>query len=197
MTNERLAVLSHELRSPVAALAALAERANGATLPADTLVRVIALGVAAGRDVERLLADPELLSLRSEKVDLAELLHGFASPRVVVTTQPVELAGDPTRLRQAMANLVANGLRHGTEVTIDARREGDHIVIEVSDDGDGVDPAIDPFARGSSTTGSSGYGLWLAREIAETHGGCLELTSAPALGATFRLSLPLASSVRD
>lgn len=196
MTHDRLGVLSHELRSPVAALAALAERAGGGSLPHDALVRVIALGVAAGRDVERLLSDPELVSIRPVELDLAELLRGIARPGVELAAESVALRGDATRLRQAIANLVANGLRHGTAVAVEGRREGDHVVIQVSDDGAGVDPAIDPFAAGLSTAGSSGYGLWLARAIAEAHGGSLELVSTPPDGATFRLSLPLASSAR-
>ena len=82
-------------------------------------------------------------------------------------------------------------------MTVDARREGDHVVIEVSDDGAGVDPAIDPFVRGREHVGLDGYGLWLARAIAEAHGGRLELVSAPTRGAMFRLSLPLASSALE
>jgi two-component system OmpR family sensor kinase len=193
MTPDRLAVLAHELRSPVAALVALAVRAGDMRLTDDAFGRLLALALAAGRDVERLLLDPDLVSVQSVEIDLADLLRAVARPRVVVAVEPVTVVGDPTRLRQAIGNLVANGLRHGTEVTIDARRDGDRAVIDVRDDGPGVDPAIDPFVKGVSAAGSSGYGLWLARAIAEAHGGRLEHASAPGQGAVFRLSLPLAS----
>lgn len=193
MTSDRLAVLAHELRSPVAAIVALAERAGDISLADDAFRRIVALALAGGRDIERLLLDPDLLSVRSQEIDLADLLHAVARPRVVLTVEPITFVGDPTRLRQAIWNLVANGLRHGTEVTIDAGRDGDRAVITVRDDGPGVDPAIDPFTKGVSAAGSSGYGLWLARAIAEAHGGRLEHTSAPGQGAVFRLSLPLSS----
>ena len=193
MTDDRLAVLAHELRSPVAALVALAERAGAMSPTADVFRRIAALVLAAGRDVERLLLDPDLLSVRSVEIDLADLVHAVARQRVVVAVESVTVVGDPTRLRQAIANLVANGLRHGSEVIIEARRDGDCAVITVRDDGPGVDPGIDPFTKGVSAAGSSGYGLWLARAIVEAHGGRLEHISAPDQGAVFRLSLPLSS----
>jgi len=66
------------------------------------------------------------------------------------------------------------------------------VVVDVADDGPGVDPAVDVFARGVSGAGSSGLGLWVARTIAEAHGGSLELEDGHGPGATFRLVLPLA-----
>ena len=192
--SDRLGVLAHELRSPVAALAALAERAAVTPLAADTLRRVVELALAAGRDVVRLLADPELVSVAPEKVDLARVLEGIVRPGVALTAEPVEIECDPTRVRQAVANLVDNGLRHGRNVTVDARRSGSTATITVRDDGPGVAPGIDPFAPGVSGAGSTGYGLWLAQAVAEAHGGRLELgASAPGQGAVFTLVLPLAS----
>ena len=193
MSGERFAVLAHELRSPVAALTALAERAAGATLPDGVLERIVVLAIAAGDDISRLLSDPDLLSLRTAAVDLSDLLDGVERAEVVVSAESAIIICDATRVRQAVGNLVANGLRHGTRVVVEARLDGEFAVIEVRDDGPGVDPTIDPFARGVSGAGSSGYGLWLAQAIAEAHGGRLELVSAPGQGATFTLSLPLGS----
>ena len=154
----------------------------------------MALALAAGRDVERLLLDPDLLSIRVQEVDLAGLLTPMSSAQVEVTAEPLTVSGDPTRLRQAISNLVANGLRHGGAVHVDARRDGDRAVVSVRDDGPGVEPGLDPFARGVSTAGSSGYGLWLARSIADAHGGRLEHVPAPGQGAVFMLFLPLSSA---
>jgi signal transduction histidine kinase len=67
------------------------------------------------------------------------------------------------------------------------------VLVDVSDDGPGVDPELDLFRRGVSGAGSTGLGLYLAREIAHAHGGTLELVPVPGAGATFRLSLPCAS----
>ncbi len=193
MSSDRLAILAHELRSPVAALAALAERAPGVPTDSGTFAQLLALAMQAARDVERLLVDPDLLSLRRERVDLARVATAAAGPSVAVAVQPVTVAGDPTRLRQVFASLVENALRHGTSVRIEGGPVGDDAVIHVRDDGPGVDPRIDPFARGVSGAGSTGYGLWLARAIAEAHGGSLELDATSRPGAAFRLSLPRAS----
>jgi signal transduction histidine kinase len=191
---ERLAIVVHELRSPVAALAALVEAAPAMRDP-DGRRRLVQLAVAAARDVERILVDPELLSLRLEQVDVGALVSSFADDRVSVRVDGHPRAtADPTRLRQAIANLVANGLRHGSHVAIDvAERDGAGIVVEVADDGPGIDPRIDPFARGVSGAGSSGIGLWLARAVAEAHGGSLEVVPGTEGGARFRLALRPAS----
>jgi signal transduction histidine kinase len=191
VSADRLGVLAHELRSPVAALVALAERARAGGLPRESLDRVLALALEAGRDVERLLRDPSVSSVKLERVEVGELLRAVAGPRVTVSAQRATLSCDPTRVRQALANLVANGLRHGTAVTVTASSEGGHAVIDVADDGPGVAAGVDVFARGVSGSGSTGYGLWIARAIAEAHGGSLDLVPV-SRGATFRLVLPLA-----
>jgi len=193
MSTDRLAVLAHELRSPVAALDALSARAAGAPVADSVLGRIVELAIAAAVDVVRLLSDPELLSLQPERVDMRDLLDGVAGPDVSVRAEHVTLLCDPTRVRQAVRNLVANGLRHGSRVDVEARRDGEHAVIEVRDDGPGVAADVDPFALGVSGDGSTGYGLWLSRSIADAHGGELVLVPDFAHGTTFRLSLPLSA----
>jgi len=192
---ERLRIVAHELRSPVAALTALAAAAPD--VPAGERPRLVALAIAAGRDVERILADPDLISLQREPVDVGALAHGLGTARVevVVEGRPV-VDGDPTRLRQVLANLVANGLRHGSRVGVEVGEGGGRVIVDVVDDGPGLAPGLDPFARGVSGSGSSGLGLWLGRAIAEAHGGSLEHVAAPGGGARFRLSLPPASASR-
>ena len=192
MSAEAVELVAHELRSPVAALVVLAEAAAG--LPAAERSRALALAIAAARDIERILTDDEPVSLRREQVDVAALVGELRANGVDVSVvgRPI-VEGDPTRLRQALSNLVANGLRHGSSVTI---RVGEHdgaVVVDVADDGPGIDPAVDVFARGVSGAGSSGLGLWVARTIAEAHGGSLALGQDPGPGARFRLSLPSAS----
>ena len=76
---ERLQVLCHELRSPVAALEALAAAAGAVTAPAERR-RLLELAVAAGRDVERLVSDPDLVSLRLERVDVGALARTLEAP---------------------------------------------------------------------------------------------------------------------
>jgi signal transduction histidine kinase len=179
----------------VAALVALAQAAP--SVPPAERARLLALAIAAARDVERILADPELLSLRLETVDLGLLVTALAGDRVAVTVaSPTKVTGDATRLRQAVANLVGNGLRHGAAVVVEVGERDGWARVDVTDDGPGVEPGIDLFARGVSGIGSSGLGLWLARAIAEAHGGSLSLVAVAGPGARFRLALPRASGAR-
>ena len=193
---DRLSVVAHELRNAVAALSALAERAERRDLPVETVRRLASVAVASGRDIERLLSDPDLLSLELADISLTDVVGPYLGERVTGTIQDVTLLGDQTRLRQAVANLVANGLRHGTTVTIDARSLGEWVVIDVHDDGPGVAEGVDVFAEGVSGAGSTGYGLWLAEAIAEAHGGALGLVPSSVAGATFRLAVPRSPAVR-
>ncbi len=91
-------------------------------------------------------------------------------------------------LSQIMSTLVENSLAHGRgTVRIDARRSGPSVVVEVSDQGLGIAPAIAPhiFERSVSTK-STGLGLGLARDVAESHGGRLELVQGqPVVFALF------------
>ena len=189
----RLGLLVHEIRSPVAALATLAAAAP--ELPAAERASAVALAIAAARDIDRILTDPALVSLHRERVDVAALVAAVAGDEVDVSLagRP-SVEGDPTRLRQALANLVANAFRHGAHVRIEVGESEGSVVVEVADDGPGVDPDVDLFARGASGAGSSGLGLWLARAVAEAHGGSLELLPGDGPGARFRLSLPSASA---
>lgn len=192
MTHDRLDVVLHELRSPVAALTALADAAGN--LSGAERRRLIGLAIAAARDIDRILTDPGLVSLRREPVDVGALVAILRRETVDVSIAGRPYAeADPTRLRQALANLVANGLRHGSHVRIEVGERVGRVVVEVADDGPGVDPDVDLFAPGASGAGSSGLGLWLARSIAEAHGGSLELVPGAGPGARFRLSLPSAS----
>lgn len=186
-----LAVLAHELRAPVSALRALADAAGAA--PAPKRRRILGLAIAAGRDIERILADPELRTYERAQVAIDALVEAVVlldPARITPRVEPgIVVDGDATRLRQALVNLAANGLRHGRAVRLTATSDDRRVFLEVSDDGPGVPEGIDIFARGASDAGSTGLGLWLARTIAEAHGGTLELVPT-RVGATFRLVLP-------
>ena len=115
---ERLGVIAHELRSPVAALTALA--AAGRSVPPSDRPRLVSLAVAAARDIERILSDPELISLRLEAIDVGALADGLRTDAVTVAvTGRPRVVGDRTRLRQILANLAQNGLRHGSNVLVE------------------------------------------------------------------------------
>lgn len=100
---------------------------------------------------------------------------------LVVQAKPVDLS-------QVLSTLLENALAHGRgTVDVHARRSGPSVVVEVSDQGEGVPSSIAPhiFERSVTTTGT-GLGLALARDLAESNGGRLELIQAqPAIFALF------------
>jgi signal transduction histidine kinase len=100
---------------------------------------------------------------------------------LVVQAKPVDLS-------QVLSTLLENALAHGRgTVDVHARRSGPSVVVEVSDQGEGVPATIAPhiFERSVTTTGT-GLGLALARDLAESNGGRLELIQAqPAIFALF------------
>ncbi len=105
---------------------------------------------------------------------------------------------DPARLREVVANLVANALRHtpaGGSVDLAARLVGNEVEVTVRDTGSGMEPdelgrIFERFYRSPDSPGS-GLGLSIARDLVEAHGGAISATSAPGQGTTLRFTLPL------
>jgi signal transduction histidine kinase len=163
-----------------------------------------------------LAADPAAAN-PSEPVDLARLAtevvaeaEPAASERSIRITGPgpapadpaidTTVRGSPTALRRAIIALVDNGVRHaGQSVEVSVRRAGRQVVLEVADDGAGVDQELasrlfDRFvsARPADTGGRRHYGLGLAlvSDILASHGGTVELAAYDRPGTVFRLTLP-------
>lgn len=112
---------------------------------------------------------------------------------------------DGKRVSQAVTNLVANAVQHGTDdtsVQVTARGYPNEVVVSIHNQGQvigGADPRriFDPFKRIDSTgtgkdQGSMGLGLYIAQQIAIAHGGRIELDSSEERGTTFELHLPRA-----
>jgi signal transduction histidine kinase len=113
------------------------------------------------------------------------------------------IRGDSERLRQVLQNLIDNAVKYspsGDEVAVRARRENGQVLIEVVDHGPGIPfdqqgVIFEKFGRADVPGGSkpgTGLGLFIARSIAEAHGGSLEVRSRPEGGSTFVLTLPVA-----
>jgi signal transduction histidine kinase len=205
---DRLAVLVHEVRSPVAALSAIAETFAASELDADARRALVRLVLVGCDGIRRIVADASVASIRLETVDPIRLVQDVVAASVlrggsVRLTSPERgpsVQADSTRLRQVLDNLIANALLHGSSnepvlvtLTIDAS-----VRIAVSDAGSGISPAeseriFEPGVRlDPAATAGAGLGLALARTIVEGHGGSLEVESSPGTGATFTVSLPVA-----
>ena len=155
------------------------------------------------------LAEAGTLTLHREPTDLAilaaevgrsfEQLAGASGARIDVDA-PDDLPlldVDPIRLREVLANLVANALRYagsGGTVRIGGRATQAGVELEVVDDGPGIPedllPTVfDRFAKAPESRGS-GLGLAIARAIVEAHGGRISADSGPGEGTTIRIVLP-------
>jgi two-component system OmpR family sensor kinase len=123
-------------------------------------------------------------------------------PVSLATGDPVVVEGDEARLRQVAANLLANARQHtpaGTAVRVSVGTEDGRAVLEVADDGPGLQPeeaahVFERFYRADPSraraSGGTGLGLSIVAAIAEAHGGTATVASTPGHGATFRVELP-------
>lgn len=218
--REFAADASHELRTPITVIRSSADylrrlpalRDGEASAAVDDIT---AEGERMTRLVEELLllarADSDAIELRRERLDLTDVagdsLRGLArladerGVRLELDGKPAAVVGDPDRLRQLLAILVDNAVRHspaGASVTVRVARTGRSATLSVSDTGPGIRPEdlprlFDRFFRASGApAGGSGLGLAIAEWIAERHRGRLTAANAPAGGAVFTLVLPAA-----
>ena len=101
------------------------------------------------------------------------------------------------RLRQAILNLVKNGLEalgRGGKLTVGTRRVADQVEIAIRDTGPGIAPDVGKrlFEQFFTTKPQgTGLGLSITRQIVEEHGGTIRWTSTPGAGATFTITLPI------
>jgi len=200
---------SHELRTPLASIRGYSEltRRSGHELPPDitkSLARIESESVRMTALVEELLLLARLdegTELRLEEVDLGGIVADAvddiraSSPDHEWTYLPdpgaPTIMGDPARLQQAIANLLANAKVHtpaGTAVTATVSAEADRVCVTVADNGPGIPEALLPtlferFVRGDSSrsrnAGSTGLGLSITKAIVDAHGGEITVSSVP------------------
>jgi signal transduction histidine kinase len=151
----------------------------------------------------------DLGALVRDSVASVSLAQDEVSVTADVRGELPSVRGDRDRLQQVLANLLDNAVKFspvGEEVRVNAFHRDSRVRIEVSDRGPGVAPEqqrviFEKFGRGHSAGSpgkpGTGLGLFIARSIAEAHGGSLEVESRPERGATFTLMLPVEGSARD
>ncbi len=217
---------SHELRTPIAAVAAYAELfERGASERPTDLPRVLTGIRSETARMERLVDDlltlarldegaplqvipTELVGLCAAAVHTATTV-GPGWPVTFTAAHPVEVIGDPTRLRQVVDNLLANVRSHtpeGTAATVHVDQVGGEARIVVRDRGPGM-PSEDAarvferFYRADSARdrahGGTGLGLSIVSAIVVAHGGTVSAESAPGQGLAVTVSLPVASDLLE
>jgi signal transduction histidine kinase len=219
-----IAMLSHELRNPLATIsnaaqilkissdAAVTEQARQAIerqarhmrAMIDDLLEVgrIHRGEFA---LKKAQVDPGEICLRA--IDAMRVSGRIEERQVEVTRESGVLWADPTRVEQILVNLLDNAIKHtgrsGT-ISIDIRNAPDAVVMTLDDDGEGIrgdllPHVFDLFVQGDGgiarTRGGLGVGLWLVKRLVDLHGGSVTAASdGPGRGARFEVRLPRKSA---
>jgi signal transduction histidine kinase len=217
-----VSLVSHELRSPMAAVIGAArtlqdrwrmlsapQRESFLALIGDETARLAEL-VGDVLDTSRIEAGT--FSYRFDEVDLGRVVDEAVETAVLAQQEvPIvasvrgalpTIRGDRTRLRQVLGNLIENAVKYspeGGEVRVSAAAANGAVRVSVRDTGPGIPPdqqrrIFEKFGRvdvpGASKPGT-GLGLFIARSIAEAHGGSLDVSSGAEPGSTFTLTLPV------
>jgi len=201
-----LAMLAHELRTPLGAIAnaiRVLELAHAESEPAARAHEVIAHQV---RHISRLIGDlldvervvSGKVRLDRQPLDLAEAVHrsvatltigGQVDRHIEISTEPLWVEGDATRLAQVLANIVTNAIKYtppGGRIRVALRADGGDAVLSVEDDGFGISPDLlpaifDMYVQADRTLararGGLGIGLTLVRSLVELHGGTIVASS--------------------
>ncbi len=218
-----LSIVTHDLRAPLATVHLAASLLDEMKCDEEGFGEIAQrIGRAAAR-MRRLVDDlldlgqleSGALHVRKERVSIGELLADTAdelaerareagkSLAVDGKGTDIDVLGDAERLQQLLVNLVVNAIDHtppGTRIALGAQRDADVAKLIVKDDGPGLASEVcerlfQPRTRGAEVKArGAGLGLWIAKGLAEAHGGGLSVESAPGAGTRFEVRLPLAPS---
>jgi PAS domain S-box-containing protein len=222
MRTDLMAMVAHELRTPIAAARIMVSMLATKELPLPEEARTFAAIYGQLDQLDLLVTDfanvaaaeRDKFSVQLNAVPLGVLMGGAAAyaetgltehPFMMHPAPAVHVWCDPERIGQVLQNLLGNAAKHtppGTAVMLQARRDGDWVTIEVADTGPGI-PAADvslifeKFGRSRETTdrevAGTGLGLYVSRAIVEAHGSELTVASTPGSGTVFRFALKVVS----
>ncbi len=222
LKSEFINTVSHDLRSPLTAILGYV----------DLLERVGPLNDAQREFVQRVQVSVEsITNLVNDLLELGRIEAGVDSQKEMIrldtlvqltaetfeaqiqekrqkltldipSEKPLELRGNPIRLRQMLDNLLGNAIKYtpeGGEITIELEEQAGQIILRVSDTGPGIPPSdqphiFDKFYRASNVpkgVGGSGLGLAIVKSIVDNHHGRIWVESVMGKGSTFVVVLPI------
>jgi len=223
--SQFLAITSHELKTPLNAIVGFSEMLvaqNEGPLGSPVYAEYASTILESSTHLRNIIADildvtrieRGALHLVEQEMDAAEILEisymmcreqakAAGIPLKIDLETTAEIAGDITRTRQVLINLITNAIKFsnpGNNVGLAIERgPGDELVFIIDDHGIGIAPKdieriFEPFEQGDASAsrrhGGIGLGLAIARRIARLHGGDVTLASAPGEGTIARFSLP-------
>jgi signal transduction histidine kinase/CheY-like chemotaxis protein len=215
--DELLAVVSHDLRSPLTSILARSEAMVEGLPMADNARAIVRSAQRMRRLVDDLLDAAaieagrlSILRRRFAPVGLVgeavEALRPLAEQKRIgldATLSAVEavVVGDPDRIVEVLENLIGNAIKFtpsGGSIAVRCEPDGAHVRISVCDTGCGIAPEhvshlFDRFWRAEARRSGAGLGLYIAKGIVMAHGGDISVTSAVGTGSTFSITLPIAS----
>jgi PAS domain S-box-containing protein len=214
--SDLLATISHELRTPMAAVYGAAqtllsrERSLGEEKQRDLLEMIAAQALRLSQITDEILLATRLergaVKIEAQPVDVGELARSTVAAMAVDADVAVEgegrAIGSPDRIQQVLVNLLDNAVKYGgPPIDVRVERGGEETRILVSDGGPGIPFAeqrlvFERFYRSgpalTRSPGGTGLGLYISRELVRRMGGQISVRSQPGAGATFVIELPRA-----
>ena len=224
LRDEFLAIVSHDLRNPLSAIALNTQLLERLVSSGDPRLARISRSLAASiAQMQRIISDLlDLAAIEAGKLSVqmqpgdartaieeaVEAARSTAAKKgvtveAIVGSDPLAAFFDPGRVGQVLANLIDNALKFtpsGGRISVEGRRTANLVEIRVRDSGPGLKPeeiaVIFERYRQVEKRGRKalGLGLYISRSIVESHGGRIRAESVPGEGTTFLFTLPGAPS---
>jgi len=212
--------IAHELRTPLSNIQGYMEGLRDGVIAArpelfESLYQESQLLTRLVNDLQVLaLADAGQLSLRRSTISLNALVKNVivgmrekGSNQVTIMLKPMDhlprVYIDPDRIKQVLGNLIDNALAHTApngRITIEATADDHFVWLRVADTGQGITPEHLPYvferfyradASRTRSTGGTGIGLAIVKQLIQAHGGTVVVESKVGIGSSFTFSLPV------
>ena len=227
LKDEFLANISHELRTPLYGMTGLIEAMlYGPSKVSSETHKLLTIVLQSGQRLSKLVGDildfsklqHQGLELSLEPVELSSLVDVVLTlSKPVISGSTIELVNaieqgcphvlaDEARIEQVLHNLVGNAIKFTEQgkIVVSAQRQGDELLVQVSDTGIGIAPAqqekiFEFFVQADNSTqrvyGGTGLGLAVSKQLVELHDGHIKVESIPGKGSTFSFTLQIAEAV--